>query len=331
MQEKEKDISIISPNDVENLIYTIRGQKVMLDADLAKLYGYETKAFNQQVKRNIERFPADMMFQLTDEELKECSRSQFVTLNKTTGRGKNIKYNPYVFTEQGIYMLMTVLKGELAVKQSIMLVRIFKEMKDYISDSHLLVPIGEFNRVALITAQNTFDIAKIKERMIERTEFDKFIKSFNDKRIAKEYVILNGQTVEADMAYSEIYEQAKKSIYVIDNYIGLKTLSLLKATKQGINVTIFSDNIGNMLRRTDYNDFVAQYKDVHVMFQKTNGKFHDRYIILDYKTRNERIYHCGASSKDAGKKITSITLVDDCELYHSMVEELLQNPVLVLK
>ena len=153
-----------------------------------------------------------MMFQLTDDEVKEYSRSQIVTLNRTTGRGKNIKYNPYVFTEQGIYMLMTVLKGELAVKQSIMLVRIFKEMKDYLSDSHLLVPSGEFSRVALITAQNTFDIAKIKETMVERTEFDKFIKSFNDKRIAKEYIILNGQTVEADMAYSEIYEKAKKSI-----------------------------------------------------------------------------------------------------------------------
>lgn len=328
---QEKDISIISLNDVENLIYTIRGQKVMLDADLAKIYGYETKAFNQQVKRNIERFPADMMFQLTDDEVKEYSRSQIVTLNRTTGRGKNIKYNPYVFTEQGIYMLMTVLKGELAVKQSIMLVRIFKEMKDYLSDSHLLVSSGEYSRVALITAQNTFDIAKIKETMVERTEFDKFIKSFNDKRIAKEYIILNGQTVEADMAYSEIYEKAKKSIYVVDNYIGLKTLSLLKAAKQGINVTIFSDNIGNMLRRTDYDDFVAQYKNMHVMLQKTNGKFHDRYIILDYKTKAERIYHCGASSKDAGKKITSITLVDDCELYHSMVEELQQNPVLVLK
>ncbi len=330
MQEKTTDISIVNQNDVENLIYTVRGQKVMLDVDLAKIYGYETKTFNQQVKRNIERFPADMMFQLKDDEVKELSRSQIVTLNKTTGRGKNIKYNPYAFTEQGIYMLMTVLKGELAVKQSIMLVRIFKSMKDYISDSHLFVPAEEFSRLALITAQNTFDIAKMKETMIGRTEFDKFIKSFNDKRIAKDYVILNGQTVEADMAYSEIYAKAKKTIYVIDNYIGLKTLSLLKAAKQGITAIIFSDNIGNMLRRTDYNDFVTQYGSPQITFQKTSGKFHDRYIILDYKTKAEKIYHCGASSKDAGKRITSITLVDDYGLYHSMVEDLLQNPLLVL-
>lgn len=274
MQEKTTDISMISQNDVENLIYTIRGQKVMLDVDLARIYGYETKAFNQQVKRNIERFPIDMMFQLNDDEVKEFSRSQFVTLKKSTGRGKNIKYNPYAFTEQGIYMLMTVLKGELAIRQSIMLVRIFKEMKDY--------------------------------------------------------VILNGQTVEADLAYSEIYAKARKAIYVVDNYIGLKTLSLLKAAKQGVAVVIFSDNIGNILRRTDYNDFITQYKSPQISFKKTNGKFHDRYIILDYKSRSEKIYHCGASSKDAGKKITSITLVDDHEIYHSMVEDLLKNPVLAL-
>lgn len=330
MQEKTTGISMIGQNDVENLIYTIRGQKVMLDVDLARIYGYETKAFNQQVKRNIERFPIDMMFQLNDDEVKEFSRSQFVTLNKSTGRGKNIKYNPYAFTEQGIYMLMTVLKGELAIRQSIMLVRIFKGMKDYISDSHLLVPSDEFSRLATITAQNTFDIAKIKETMVDKIDLDRFIKSFNDKRIAKDYVILNGQTVEADLAYSEIYAKAKKAIYVVDNYIGLKTLSLLKVARQGVAVVVFSDNIGNMLRRTDYNDFIMQYKSPQISFKKTNGKFHDRYIILDYKSRSEKIYHCGASSKDAGKKITSITLVDDHEIYHSMVEDLLKNPVLVL-
>lgn len=330
MQEKMIDTLIMNQCDVEKLIYTIRGQKVMLDVDLAKIYGYETKAFNQQVKRNIERFPADMMFQLKDDEAKELSRSQIVTLNKVT-RGKNIKYNPYAFTEQGIYMLMTVLKGELAVKQSIMLVRIFKEMKDYISDSsHMVISSDEFSRLAAITAQNAFDITRLKETMVERTELEKFIKSFNDKRIVKDYIILNGQTVEANLAYSEIYAKAKKTIFVVDNYIGLKTLSLLKAAKQGVTAIVFSDNIGKMLRQTDYNDFVTQYGNPQILFRKTNGKFHDRYIILDYKTKAEKIYHCGASSKDAGKKVTSITLVEDYVIYHSMVEELLKNPILVL-
>ncbi len=330
MQEKTTDILIGNRHDIENLIYTIRGHRVMLDADLARIYGYETKAFNQQVRRNIERFPIDMMFQLTDEETKDISRSQFVTLNKEIGRGRNIKYNPFVFTEQGVYMLMTVLKGELAVKQSIMLVRVFKGMKDYISDSCLLAPSDEFSRLAAITAQNTFDIARIKETMVEKTDLDKFIKSFNDKRISKNYVILNGQTVEADLAYSDIYAKAKKEIYIVDNYIGLKTLSLLKVAKQGVKIIIFSDNIGNMLRLTDYNDFVTQYKNIKITFQKTMGKFHDRYIILDYKSKSEKIYHCGTSSKDAGKKITSISLIDDNEIYHSMIEELLNGPALVL-
>lgn len=330
MQETAKDILVISQFDIKNRIYTIRSQKVMLDADLATIYGYETKTFNQQVKRNIERFPTDMMFQLTDDETKDLSRSQNVTLNKTTGRGKNMKYNPYAFTEQGIYMLMTVLKGELAVKQSIMLVRIFKEMKDYISDSGLLIPSDEFSSLAVLTAQNTYDIAKIKETLVDRAELDKFIKSFNNKRIAKDYLILNGQTVEATLAYSEIYAKAKKTIYIVDNYIGLKTLSLLKTVRQGVKIVVFSDNIGNMLRQTDYNDFVAQYGRIQVSFQKTNGKFHDRYIILDYKLKSEKIYHCGASSKDAGKRITSISLAEDSKIYHSMVDDLLMSPVLVL-
>lgn len=325
------EIMILNQTDVENLIYTIRGQRVMLDSDLAKIYGYETRAFNQQVKRNNERFPEDMMFQLNEDETSELSRSQIVTLNKSANRGSNLKYKPYAFTEQGIYMLMSVLKGELAVRQSIALVRAFKSMKDYLSDSKMLISSDEFYKLAAITAQNTSDISKIKEEMVTKSDLDKFIKSFNDKRIAKEYVILNGQTVEADLAYSEIYSLAKKTIYVIDNYIGLKTLSLLKTAQTGVTAIVFSDNIRNMLRLTDYNDYVSEYGHPPVTFQKTNGKYHDRYIVLDYNTRTEKIYHCGSSSKDAGKKITSITKIEDKSIYHSMIEELLKNPSLVLR
>ena len=114
------EIAIITVEQMKNLIYEIRGQKVMLDVDLAKIYGYETKTFNQQVKRNIEKFDDDFMFQLTKEESETCLRSQIVTLNKNGNmRGQHMKYLPYAFTEQGIYMLMTVLKGDLATKQSL--------------------------------------------------------------------------------------------------------------------------------------------------------------------------------------------------------------------
>ncbi len=135
MTKSKEEMVSVNQKMIKNKIYYIRGQKIMLDFDLARIYGYETKAFNQQVKRNIEKFDSDFMFQLTDEELTECSRSHFVTLNKTYGRGSNIKYNPYAFTEQGIYMLMTVLKGELATKQSKILIRMFKQMKDFIVEN----------------------------------------------------------------------------------------------------------------------------------------------------------------------------------------------------
>lgn len=229
----------IEQKDIERLIYTVRGQKVMLDSDLAKIYGYEIKRLNEQVKRNIRKFPEDFMFQLTDIE-SECLRSQFATANISNMS----RYNPFVFTEQGIYMLMTVLKGDLAEKQSIALVRVFKQMKDFISDCNKpLVSSEEFYKLATLTAENSAEISRIKNSMLEKEELDRVVKSF----------------------------------------------------------------------------------------RQTAGKFHDRYIVLDYKTKNEKIYHCGASSKDAGKRTTSISLVEDNTYYHGLVDMLLQNPVLNLK
>ena len=139
----ETEIIIHNENDLRNKIYTIRGVHVMLDSNLAEIYGYETKRFNEQVKHNIERFDEDFRFQLTDDEVKIVSRSKISTLNdEPQGRGHNIKYNPYAFTEQGIYMLMTVLRGELAVKQSKTLIRLFKQMKDFVlTNSQLFAEI----------------------------------------------------------------------------------------------------------------------------------------------------------------------------------------------
>ena len=137
----KKSISIISTNSIKDKIYTIRGIQVMLDSDLAEIYGYSTKAFNQQVKNNIERFDEDFMFQLSDEEVKDL-RSKILTTNISSMS----RSNPYAFTEQGIYMLMTVLKGELAVSQSKMLVRLFKQMKDYIVENQQVIGQRDFIR-----------------------------------------------------------------------------------------------------------------------------------------------------------------------------------------
>lgn len=324
------EIAIVTVEQMESLIYVIRGQKVMLDVDLAKIYGYETKAFNQQVKRNIEKFDDDFMFQLTKEESEKYLRSQNVTLNKSGNlQGQHIKYLPYAFTEQGIYMLMTVLKGELATKQSKAIIRLFKRMKDYIS-SNALISTEDFLKLSIQTNENTSAISRIESEMLKKSDLPMIIKAFS-KEQATEYLFMNGEMCEANTTYQKIYSKAKKSIYIIDDYISLDTLLMLKHISSNINVVIFSDNKQNHLRLTEYNQFITEYPSIMIDFKKNNTMFHDRYIILDYGTKSEKVYHCGASSKDAGKKITTITESKDKTIYKDMIDIILQHPQLVLK
>ena len=339
-------------DNLKSLIFTVRGVKVMLDADLAEIYGYTTSAFNQQVKNNINKFDSDFRFQITKEEYHEILRSKILTSNAdlincisdnsnsrdrlisknfTSNRGGTRKL-PFVFTEQGIYMLMTILKGELATKQSKALIRTFKEMKDFIVDnSGLLIGNRELMKLAIQTSQNTADIAEIKETMVTKNELAKVIHDFTDPEIRREYLILNGETIEANLAYNNIYKTAKRSIFVIDNYIGIKTLVLLKDIGTNIAVTIFTDNIRRGLHLREYEDFCKQYPYINISFRHTCGIYHDRYIILDYDSDIEKIYHCGASSKDAGNKVTTISEVSDRQVYHPIVDTLMKNPTLILK
>ena len=226
---------------------------------------------------------------------------------------------------------MTVLKGELAVDQSKALIRTFKGMKDFIVENRYLLGNKELVQLSVQTAQNTADIAEIKNTMVTKTDLAKVVHDFTDPMTRREYLILNGESVEANIAYSTIYKSAKRSVFVVDNYIGMKTLALLKNVMDGIPVTVFSDNIGRGLHQTDYDDFHRQYPNVLISFHKTCGAFHDRYIILYYDTENERIFHCGASSKDAGNKVTTISEVADRPVYHQIVDSLLNNPVLSLR
>jgi hypothetical protein len=365
-------------DSIRQMIYEVRGVKVMLDADLAALYGYTTKAFNQQVKNNIAKFDADFRFQLTREEYREIlmsknmtsrlilsatesskkeddkiSRSNFLTLENGVSvleskdndrgeilrsnfltleleQGKYSKFLPYVFTEQGIYMLMTVLKGDLATKQSKALIRTFKEMKDFIVDNKSLIGSNELVRLSLQTAQNTADIADIKSEMLTKSNLTEIIRDFSGSNVPNEYLILNGESVDADIAYNTIYASAKREIFVIDNYIGLRTLVMLKNVKPNVRVTIFSDNIANGLHQKEFEDFSKQYPKLKITFRKTSGIYHDKYIVVDYNAKNEHIYHCGASSKDAGNKVTTITEVSDKQVYRTIIEVLLQNPELSL-
>lgn len=321
----------ITAESLKTKIYVVRGQQVMLDMDLAEIYGYTTKAFNQQVKNNIVRFPEDFRFQLTKGEADELSRSKNLTSMQTAGIKGGRVYLPYAFTEQGIYMLMSVLKGDLATRQSIALVRLFKAMKDYIQNDPLLIESTNLARLSLQVSDNAKDISKIKETMVTKDDLSKIIQSFSLPDKGLEYVIYTGQTFEADAAYADIYSKAKQKLYVVDNYIGPKTLLMLKSVPDNVDIIIFSDNIKSMLRLTELQAFQREYPKVKLTFQHTGGKFHDRYIIVDYKCRTEKIYHCGASSKDAGNKITTISQADNRKLYYPMIDELLIQPVLRLR
>ena len=327
--EQNKEIVVIDETTIKSKIYYIRNQKVMLDFELAEIYGYSTKRFNEQVKRNNEKFDDDFMFQLTEEEISEISRSQNATLNKGTGRGSNIKYKPYVFTEQGIYMLMTVLRGELAVKQSKALIRMFKQMKDFIIENQDFIGSKELLQIAVQTNQNTKDIAEMKSQMATKEDLKKVMENFIDPDTYKHFLLMNGDKIEADVAYTKIYKSAKKSIFVIDNYIGLKTLELLRAAKDNVEVIIFSDNVRNkdMLTKSILNDFIRDYPNINLKMKIAGKKYHDRYISIDYGTENEAFYLCGASSKDAGNKISSITKIEESakDLYHTMFGGMLNN------
>lgn len=355
MAEEKKEIVIIDETTIKSKIHYIRNQKVMLDSDLAEIYGYSTKRFNEQVKRNIEKFDDDFMFQLTGEEVYELSRyrfgtlndvqvyersrSHFATLNKAQGRGSNIKYKPYVFTEQGIYMLMTVLRGELAVKQSKALIRMFKQMKDFIVENRDFLSSKEMTQLLLQTSQNTNDImqhskeiANINDKistLATKEDLKKVMDNFIDSNTYKHFLLLNGDKIEADVAYTKIYKSAKKSIYVIDNYIGLKTLELLRAARDNIQIIVFSDNVRNkdMLTKNILDDFRKDYPNIDLNLKVSDKKYHDRYVALDFGAENEVFYFCGASSKDAGNKISSITQIEESskDMYHTMFAGMLNN------
>ena len=345
----DKDIIAVEVNAeyLKGFIYYVRGVRVMLDRDLAKIYGYSTKDFNRQVKNNIEKFEQDFMFQLTDEEC-EILRCEILRCKNSTSSWGGRRYNPYAFTEQGIYMLMTVLKGELATKQSKALIRIFKQMKDYIVDNQSLLGQREYLQLSLQTTQNTQDLLDLRKSLsavddkvasiidtlgnvVTKSELANVMLDFSNPTVRRGWLILNGQPVESDLAYQQIYATAKRTIFVVDNYIGLKTLVLLKDVPADVKITVFSDNIGNRLHQAELNDFCREYPNVSVSLQTSGGIFHDRYIVIDYQTADEQIYHCGASSKDGGNKVTTITAVTDGAIYHPVIDQLLNNPALILR
>ena len=281
---------VVSDNiKIENMIYEIRGKNVMLDSDLAMLFGYETKQLNRQVLRNINRFPENYCFQITDTEYISL-RCQNGTLKN--GRGEHQKYLPYVFTEYGITMLAGILKSELAIKMSLRIVDIFITMKNYINTS--LIEQKYFNE---LTIKNTEDIKLLQE------SFDKL----NTKE-SNNHIFYEGQIYDAYLLLIDILSKAKKEIIIIDNYAGKKLFDIIKNIN--VKVKIYTENIDNISKEK----YEKQYNNLEII---NTNIFHDGFIIID----NKVLYHSGASFKDLGKKCFAITKMED----NNILKELLNK------
>lgn len=272
--------------NIEPLIKVIRGQQVMLDKDLATLYGIETKVLNQTVKRNIERFPDDFRFELSREE---CLRSQFVTSN---GRGGN-RYSTYAFTEQGVAMLSSVLRSKTAIEVNIQIMRAFVSMR------HFMV-----NNASVFSRLETIEYHQL-EILQHQQDTDKHLEE-SDKRIdevfrrldegnakPKQGVFYNGQIYDAYTFVSDLIKSAKKRIILIDNYVDDTVLTLLDKRENGVSAVIYTQQISRQLQ-LDIDRHNAQYAPIDV---ETFRLSHDRFLCID-----DDVYHIGASIKDLGKK-----------------------------
>lgn len=353
VEGKNKEIAVIDEHTIRDRIYEVRGVKVMLDFDLAEIYGYSTTAFNQQVKNNLAKFEGDdFCFYLTRDEFKIL-----MSKNLTSSWGGRRK-PPRAFTESGLYMLMTVLKGDLATRQSRALIRIFRAMKDYISETQNLVTQRDLLRLSIQTTDNTDAIRNIRtllesqqkkllehddklvnafERInetVKQSDISPLLLQFDFPEDQREFLLREGHPAKADVTYMDIYSKAKKSIYIVDNYINIKTLRLFQDVKPGVNVTVFSDNLRHQLHLNDYADFHVEFPAIPLTFITTGGTMHDRFIFLDYDEPDERIYHCGASSKDAAVKLTTaiseLTSEDIKTHLHVLIDRMKTNPPLVL-
>ena len=328
----KKEIILLDQIDKEKVksqIYEIRGMRVMLDRDIAAYFGVETAALNRAMKRNIKRFPPKFCFQISREEYHEILRCQIGILELE--QGKYSKYLPYVYTEHGLSMLTSVLHTDRAIEASILIMEVFVEVAHYILQNTPLLPYEELKLLQNKQEKLSDKIQDIEKNMVKKDELSDFIKLFDTGIRNEEILILDGEPFKADFAYQKIYGTAEKNIIVIDDYLGLKTLHHLASAKKGVRITIISDNKGkNPLKITECNDFLKEYPNTNIKFIASSGRIHDRYIVIDFRTENERLYHCGASSKDAGHRIKTILEIKGIANYKNTLESLLLNRELKL-
>ena len=267
--------------NIEPLIKVIRGQQVMLDKDLAMLYGVEVKVLNQAVKRNVERFPNDFRFQLTKEE---CLRSQIVTLNGK--QGQHLKYMPYAFTEQGVAMLSSVLRSKTAIEVNIQIMRAFVSMR------HCMV-----NNASVFSRLETIEYHQLEmQQHLQESDkrIDEVFRRLDEGNAKpKQGVFYNGQIYDAYTFVSDLIKSAKKRIVLIDNYVDETVLTLLDKRENDVSAVIYTQQISRQFQ-LDIDRHNAQYAPIDV---ETFRLSHDRFLCID-----DEVYHTGASIKDLGKK-----------------------------
>ena len=285
---------------IKSKILVIRGQQVMIDRDLAELYGVETRVLNQAVKRNIERFPEDFMF-----ALEESEKTELVTNCDRFNSLKHSTVAPYAFTEQGVAMLSSVLRSPQAVEVNIKIMRAFVAMRHFLASNAQIFERLDFIERRQISSELH---QKDSDRRIDElfTLMDKY------KIEEKQGIFFQGQIFDAYAKFESFLSQAKSEIILIDGYVDLSVLERLSKKQNGVNVTIYTDP-KTKLTAQDVQKFNAQYPALTV---NHTTKMHDRFLIIDKKL----VYHIGASLKDLGKKCFAFEILDS-----ALISAILQN------
>ncbi len=318
---KAEQTSLQPLENIENLIRVIRGKQVMLDRDLARLYGVETKRLNQQVQRNLERFPGDFMFQLSKEEVEslrsqfatsnDISRSQFATLNDgsdnlksqfaTSNKRGGQRYLPYAFTENGVAMLSGVLRSPQAISMNIQIMRAFNAMRHFIASNAQVfqrLEVMERNQLAMNASQ-----AELSSHLAENDKkFEEVFRRLDEGTTTpKEAIFFEGKFFEARVLLEKIIKTATKRVIIIDGYIDAETFDMLDVRAKGVTADIYSDGEHKSLRDMHNAGKGKQPVNTH----KWSKSSHDRWVIID-----DTLYHCGHSVKDLGKKLSAIMKMD---------------------
>ena len=309
-KEKTEDVEVtaivdISTNDIQKLVYVIRGRQVMIDSDLAMLYKVDTGNLNRAMKRNIKRFPEEFCFQLTKKEYDNL-RFQIGISSESEYGGR--RYMPYVYTEQGIAMLSAVLHSDVAIQVSIRIMQTFVEMRKYLATNALL--LQKVNNLEAKQLETDIALKAIEQQTSEK--FDEVFDYIASREEDNQKIFFDGQIFDAFSIITELIQKADKRIILIDGYVDIVTLNILAKKKDSVDVVCYVLPNARITKQ-DIINFNAQYPNLEV--RKTTV-FHDRYLILD----DTIAYHIGASINDAGKKCFGINKIEDEETIKNLIK-----------